>query len=181
MNKPTPKERREATLLLRQKHQPVFDKLGIPDAIFIPKMAHHVKGLQGLYMGFFESELNQGQDVYTEMVSMQMESEDPTRTLYKYRFNPHFKDELPASEEEPTKSTRYYVPMEELEVVTIPSSIDSKKKGSQTDKKPITIPVDNNADVPMELMTLRDYASIHLCVPESNKDWLNEIIKKSNK
>jgi len=174
MNKPTPQERKEATLLLRQKHQPIFDKLGIPDALYIPKMAHHVKGLQGLHMGFFESELNQGKDIYTEMVSMRMESEDPTRTLYKFRNNPHFKDELVS--DVGTTSVRYYVPMEELEVVKTPINQLSKKENN---KKIVTIPTDEFADTPMDQMTLRDYACIKLGVAKSSKPWLNEIINEA--
>lgn len=181
MNKPTPQERKEATLLLRQKHQKIFDALSIPEAVYIPKMAHHVKGLQGLHMGFFESELNHGEDVYTEMVSMQMESEDPTRTLYKYRYNPHFKDELEPSDEEPTASTRYYVPVEELEVVTMPVEEPAKKRGRPKKERIVTIPNDPRADQPMDQMTLRDHACLTLRVPESSKVWLNELIIKANK
>jgi len=176
--KPTPVERKEKTAELRSKHQPTFDALSIPEAIFIPKMAHHVKGLQGLHMGFFISELDHGLDVFTEMVSMQMESEDPARILYKFRHNPHFKDELAPSDEVPTDSTRYYVPVEELEVVEAPKK-RGRPKGS-TKQRIVTIPTDPNEDLGMDQMTLRDHACITLKVPKSFKPWLNDIIEAAN-
>jgi alpha-galactosidase/6-phospho-beta-glucosidase family protein len=186
MDKPTPQERKDATAELRKKQQPIFDALGIPDAKYIPKMAHHVSGLNGIHMGFFESELNHGEDVYTEMVSIMMESEDPTRTLYKYRYNPHFKDELVPSDEVISKSTRYYVPMDELEVVIMPAN--AKKKAGrppkavakEENKTPIrTIVVDSTEDLPMEAMTIRDYIAIHTGNPVSAKPWINEIVTKN--
>ena len=120
--KPTPEERKKITADLRQKHQPIFDALGKPDALFIPKMAHYQKGLTGLHMGFFESELEKGQDIYTEKVSMELESEDPTRTLYKVRPNPHFKEEYAASEPMPNGHCRYFIPTDELIEVEMPKS-----------------------------------------------------------
>lgn len=185
MDKPTPQERKEATAELRKKQQPIFDALGISDAKYIPKMAHHVSGLNGIHMGFFESELSHGEDVYTEMVSIMMESEDPTRTLYKYRNNPHFKDELVPSDNEITKSTRYYVPMDELEVVTMPTKKKAgrprkaKVEDVEEKKAPIrTIIVDSTEDLPMEAMTIRDYIAIHTGRPCSAKPWINEIVTK---
>jgi hypothetical protein len=34
-------------------------------------------------------------------------------------------------------------------------------------------------DVPFKTMTLRQYACIHLCVPDSGIEWLDKIIKRS--
>jgi hypothetical protein len=184
MNRPTPQERKDFTVELRKKHQPVFNALGIPEAIYIPKMAHHVSGLTGIHMGFFESELNHSKDVYTEMVSMSMEPEDETRTLYKWRHNPHFKEELVPSDVEVTVSTRYYIPFDELVEVNMPAT---KKRGPYKKKvKPIvneevkapirTIVVDHTEDLPMEAMTIKDYITIHTGKPVSAKQWINDII-----
>lgn len=187
MDKPTPQERKDATAELRQKQQPIFDALGISDAKYIPKMAHHVSGLQGIHMGFFESELNHNEDVYTEMVSINMESEDPTRTLYKWRNNPHFKEELVPSDTEITKSTRYYVPMDELEKIEMPATpkrrVGRPKKTISTKSPETTTPIrtvviDSTEDLPMEAMTIRDYIAIHTGRPCSAKPWINEIVTK---
>jgi len=115
--KPTPQERKEITLELRKKHQETFDELSIPDAAFVPKMAYVPKELDEVCMGFFENELLQG-DIYTEKVSMNMESEDPSRTLYKIPFNQFYKDEYATSPpNEVTGNVRYYIPLNEMETV----------------------------------------------------------------
>ena len=185
--KPTPQERKEATAELRKRHQPVFDELGIPEAIYIPKMAYKPTGLDGIHMGFFESELKHGEDVYTEMVSIMMESEDPSRTLYKYRGNVHFREELATSDEDSSKSTRYYVPMDELEVIETPvkKGRGRPRKAPETDiqvereqpKAIRTIIVDPNEDIPMSAMTVRDYIAIHTGKPVSSKKWINQIVE----
>jgi hypothetical protein len=157
-------------------------------------MAYRPRGLNALHMGFFESELIHAEDIYTEMVGIMMDSEDPSRTLYKYRGNPHFKQELPSSDEEHTSSTRYYVPMDELEVVTMPAK---KKRGPYKKKvkpdvntdmaakpannRPIrTVILDPSDDLPMASMTIRDYIAIHTGRPVSAKDWINKIMEESN-
>ena len=168
--KPTPKERKERTAQLRELHQPIFESLGNPEALYIPKMAHNVKGLEGLHMGFFKSELDHGEDVYTEKVSMAQESEDPSRTLYRVRFNPHFEDEYATSEPMPNGHCRYFIPVDELEVVT----------EETTEEEDIVIEQDPDAgDLPMDQMTMRDYAAIKLLVPRSSKGWLNSMIEEA--
>ena len=164
--KPTPQERKEMTAELRKKHQPYFDAEKTPEASFIPKMAHFVPGLEGLHMGFFESEMKE--DVYTEMVSMQLESEDPSRTLYKVRYNPHFEEEYAKSAPMSNGSCRYFIPLDEMEAID-PTKSENKK---------ITIPKDPDADLPMDQMTMRDYVAIHTGKPVSFKPWLNELIQK---
>lgn len=175
--KPTPLERKERTAKLRQLHQPIFDALKVPDAIFIPKMVHRVKGHEGLHAGFFESELDLNEDIYTEMVSMDLESEDPNRKLYKIRCNPHYKDEYSTSDPLPNGGVRYYVPFDEFEEVKmIKPKLSTKKEVIDT----LDIPNDPDKDLPLEQMTLRDYAAIHMREPVSLKPWLNDVIKEAN-
>lgn len=170
--KPTPQERKEATAKLREKHQPIFNALGIPDAEFIPKMSHFQKGLTGLQMGFFEGELSKGCDLYTEKVSMSLEPEDPNRTLYRWRHNPHFKEEYATSDPNEGGFVRYFIPVDELEEVYVEQEKINKKDD-------IKIPFNPNTDAPMDQFTIRDYAAIHLQQPVSQKAWLNDIIKSS--
>ena len=40
----TPEERKKRVSKLRTEHQPYFEKAGIPEATFIPKMAYRPKG-----------------------------------------------------------------------------------------------------------------------------------------
>jgi len=165
LKKLTPAERKERKNKLREKHQPLFDSLNIKPSSYIPKMAHNVHGLDGLYMGFFESELING-DVYTEKVSMKMESEDPERNLYKWKYNPSFKEDYQATEPSMHGDCRYLIPLDSLEVV---KTVIEKTE-------PLLITSDPESDLPIEQITLRDYAAIHLNKPVSKKDWLNEII-----
>ena len=183
----TPTERQERVKTLKKDQQKVFDAMGLKDVKYIPKMAHHVKGLQGIHMGFFESELSHGEDVYTEMIGINVESEDPSRTLYKYRSNPHFKEELAASEPN-SKGTgvRYFIPLDELEVVKMPTKkVTTKKISTKKIKEENviadTVPEDssdinNLVDLPLSEMTIRDYISIHTGNPVSNKAWINQIV-----
>lgn len=171
--KPTPQERKERTAELRKLHQPTFDALGIPDAVFIPKMAHHVKGLEGIHMGFFESELKT--TVYTEKVSMQLESEDPDRVLYMVRYNPYYETEYAKSKPMSNGNYRYFVPVDEMEIVNVTTKNSTKKKTTK-----VTIPKDPDADQPFDQMTMRDYAAIHMQRPVSLKPWLNELIENNN-
>tara|TARA_R110002074_G_scaffold114748_2_gene245300 strand:- start:3577 stop:4089 length:513 start_codon:yes stop_codon:yes gene_type:complete len=162
--KPTPNERKEITLELRKKHQSIFDDLGIKDAAFVPKMAYVPKELDEVCMGFFENELLQG-DLYTEKVSMSMESEDSSRTLYKVSFNKFYKDEYSTSPpNQVTGNVRYYIPLSEMEIV------------EKLEIKEFNL-TDPDEDMPMDQMTMRDLAALLLKKPVSKKKWLNEIIK----
>jgi hypothetical protein len=170
----TPAERKNRTAKLREKHQSVFDALGDPEAVFIPKMAHYVTGLDGLHMGFFASELDHGNDIYTEMVSKYMESEDENRTLYKIKYNAFFKDEYETSEPTASGSVRYFVPVDEMEII----------KNVSKPKQDVIIPYEpvRGYDINPKLAdaTLKDFASIILGIPNSEHEWLNEMIKSYN-
>ena len=175
ITKPTPHERKEAAAELKQYQQKVFDGLDITDPAYIPKMAHHVKDLEGIYMGFFKSELDHGKDVFTECISMQMESEDPNRTLYRIKFNPFFEEEYATSEPMSNGHVRYYIPLDELEVV----GIHGKLKDTLKVENDFNLP-NANVDLPLDQMTMRDVAALLLKTPVSEKKWLNEIINNSN-
>lgn len=183
----TTDDRKEKVALLRLHHQPVFEALNISSATFIPKMAHFVSGLRGKHMGFFESELSHGNDVYTEMINRSWDSEDSTRTLYKYRSNPHFRDELATSDPDKNGNVRYFVPMDELEIVEAPIHKPKRKKkvGKIQTRKPDTnINVsesgDESEDFPMNEMTCKDYIAVHTGMPVSEKQWINDIVTGNN-
>lgn len=161
----TPQERKDITKDLRKKHQPYFDSMGISDAIFIPKMAHFVRDLEGKHIGFFDNELEHGEDIYTEMVSKHLEPEDPNRRLIKVRYNPHFKEEYATSDPLPSGSVRYFIPLDEMEF------IEEKEESEFGIADPLEDPL-------VSEMTLRDLAAILLKEPVSNRGWLNEIINK---
>lgn len=165
-NKITPEERKLKTKELRLKHQPVFNALGIPDAIFVPKMAYNDPIVAGqLVMGFFESELAECTDIYTEMVSFNMDPEDVSRTLYKYRANPHFRGEY---HNKPTGSgyDRYLVPVSEL-IPIEGSTINLNQEPVLSD------------DMPIGELTAKDLAALITGKPISKKSWINELVGQS--
>lgn len=95
-----------------------------------------------------------------------MESEDSTRTLYKYKNNPHFKDEYLTSEPTSTGNVRYLVPLNELDIIDT----------SEIEEFSLMNP---DEDLPLDQLTIRDLAALLLQKPVSKKIWLNNIIKKS--
>ena len=112
----TPAERKAKVAELRQEHQPYFDKSNKKNALYIPKMAYRPTGKDELHVSFFPSELEKGQDIYTEFVSIEYDTEDPKRTLYLIKHNPHWKEEY----ELITSSSgfeRHIIPASELKVI----------------------------------------------------------------
>lgn len=180
-------DKRSKIAKLREKHQPVFEALGVPDAVFIPKMAYKPAGKDEKHLGFFPSELGKEADIYTEFVSRENNSEDPERTLYKLRHNPHYATEyeqtLPKTPGE-TSSIRYLVPVSELVVVDSDRILGNQgapvqniqTQQTQFESFPI---IDPETDPPFSTMTLRDYAAIHMKTPQSNKEWLNVMIRQA--
>ena len=116
----TPTERKKKIEDLKAEHSNILDK--IEAALYIPKMAYRPGGKDELHISFFPSELQKGKDIYTEFVSIDYDSEDSLRTLYKYNANNHWKEEY----ELVTSNSgfeRHLVPVSEL---TIMGDINSK-------------------------------------------------------
>lgn len=184
----TGKSTRQKIAELREKHQEVFDNV-IQDsqALFFPKMAYLYKEGTHKVISFFPSEVGRGQDIYTEFVSRDYEPEDPERTLWKWPYNPHYATDYPTTDPHPvTGDVRYEIPVTELVRINPDgSAIQDKTKQeadtpiSESDETidfDILLP-DPDKDLPLDQMTMRDYAAIHLGVPVSGKSWLNDIIK----
>tara|TARA_R100000995_G_C3484124_1_gene126037 strand:- start:4985 stop:5488 length:504 start_codon:yes stop_codon:yes gene_type:complete len=112
----TPAERKAKVKELREEHEEYFQSVGKTNALYIPKMAYRPTGKDDLHVSFFPSELEKGKDIYTEFVSIKYESEDPKRTLYLIKHNPHWKEEY----ELITSSSgfeRHIIPVSELKVI----------------------------------------------------------------
>ena len=112
----TPAERKAKVAKLREEHEDYFQTEGKINALYIPKMAYRPTGKDDLHVSFFPSELEKNEDIYTEFVSIDYESEDPKRTLYLHKYNPHWKDEY----EMITSSSgfqRHIIPVSELKVI----------------------------------------------------------------
>ena len=112
----TPEQRKQKVNKLKEEHEDYFQTSGNLNALYIPKMAYRPKGKDELHVSFFPSELDKDKDIYTEFVSIDYDSEDPKRTLYLHRANPHWKSEY----ELVTSSSgfqRHLIPVGELKVI----------------------------------------------------------------
>jgi len=170
-----PEDKREKLKKLREFHQATFIEAGVPDATFIPKMAYRPYGKTELHIGFFLSEISKGDDIYIEFTSKELVPEDPDRKLYRWRFNPHFEEEYAKTDPTPgTGHVRYLVPVEELQIVKV------NKPEEEVVQRKLTFDdlPDPETDLPMDQMTIRDYAAIHMRKPVSKKEWLNDLITK---
>ena len=122
----TPQERKDKVAKLKEEHEDYFQTVDDGNALYIPKMAYRPSGKDDLHVSFFPSELEKGKDVYTEFVSIDYDSEDPKRTLYLLKHNPHWKEEyeliVSAKGHE-----RHFVPVSELKVIN-----DVTSRGCET-------------------------------------------------
>jgi hypothetical protein len=122
------------------------------------------------HIGFFLSELKKGKDIYTEFTSIDLDPEDPTRTLYKWRFNPHYEEEYEKTEPAANGHFRYLVPVSELIKIEMEQAVEVSEFPDFDEI------MDPDLDAPLSQITMRDLAAIMLKKPVSNKKWLNDII-----
>ena len=149
--------RKEKTKELIKLHEPVFSSLKVDNPLFIPKCAYTPRGMDGLHIGFFESELKKGKDIYTEFVSIDLDPEDPERNLYKRRYNPHFAEEYETVES--NNSVRWLIPVAEL--VKVDYTTEPEEDAAFPDFKEL-INSDDVPDAAISHMTVRDLAAILL-------------------
>ena len=113
----TPDQRKQKVAKLREQHEDYFQTDGIVNAAYIPKMAYRPSGKDELHVSFFPSELERNKDIYTEFVSIGYDSEDPKRTLYLHKYNPHWETEYEIVESN-SGFQRHIIPVSELKVVS---------------------------------------------------------------
>lgn len=176
----SPEDKKENLKKLKEFHKNTMGELQVSDYSLIPKLAYRPSGKTELYISFFYSEISKGQDVYLEFTDRNNVPEDPDRTLYLWKFNPHFEEEYGKTDPTPgTGHVRYLVPVEELKVIKKYSPETMINTTKETTKKPaldFSLP-NPETDPPINEMTIRDLAAIMLNKPVSNKEWLNNIIK----
>jgi hypothetical protein len=103
-----------------------------------------------------------------------MESEDPTRTLYKWKFNSFWSEEYEEVEsDKPEISERYLIPVSELVKVSTPEKTVAPK---QLEFNGFDEIMNTDQDAPLDQLTIRDLAAIMLKKPVSQKKWLNDLI-----
>jgi hypothetical protein len=165
--------RQEKTEELLKHHDWKFKLIQEENPLFIPKCAYVPKGMNEMHIGFFASEVKKARDIYVEFASIDLDPEDPDRTLYKWRFNPHFNEEYERTEPGTNGHFRYLVPVSEL----VKIEFEQEDQASPSLFPDFDEIMDPNHDAPFNQITLRDLAAIMLNKPVSQKQWLNEIIK----
>lgn len=173
-----PEDKKENLKKLREFHQPTLVALGIPDVKIIPKLFYvptkDKPGETELHISFFLSELKDG-DVYMEACNRENVPEDEERTLYKWRFNPHYDDEYTkTAPHDTTGHIRYLVPVGELVII--------KKYKKDTNSAPLEVKLnvaDPDTDLPLDQLTIRDIAAIVWKKPISNKKFINNLINNN--
>jgi hypothetical protein len=128
-------------------------------------------------MGFFKSELSKGEDIYTEYVSIALDSEDPTRTLYKWSYNSFYDEEYETTDANANGHVRYLIPVSELIKIKPETKTETKNTETQGLFPDFDDLMDSDLDAPLSSLTVRDLAAILLKKPVSNKKWLNDLIK----
>lgn len=166
-----PLSTKDKIALLREKHQPAFDRLGVPNALFFPKMAYRPSGKDELYVSFFESELKRAEDIYTEAVSRDYISESDNRELWLWRYNPHWQSEYETTAPNELGHFRYLVPVSEL--IKIPDAPPVIDRFATMEA--------SLEDLPFSEMTIKDFAAIMSWKPVSEKAWLNQLITNTKK
>jgi hypothetical protein len=158
----TPSERKKKVSELREEHENYFQKSGNVNALYIPKMAYRPNGKDDLYVSFFPSELEKAEDIYTEFVSIDYVSEDPKRTLYLHKHNPHFKEEYELITSN-SGFERHLVPVSELIVV---NDITNRNEEAKTifDLEPLP-----NPDADMKQYLKRIAVALETIAKQLNK------------
>jgi hypothetical protein len=177
----TTKDKIEA---LKKHHAKTFKALGIENPHFCPKMAYVPTGKREKCVTFFTMEIEAEKDVYTEFVSREYKPEDPERRLWKWKYNPHFKDEYETTATEPV---RYIIPINELELINteeVTNEVGKLRTKTTSVKKEVNtiseieslIKEDSITDIPISQLTVRDLISIIHLTPLSNKGSINELV-----
>jgi hypothetical protein len=198
----SPQEKKKNAAEMRKHHEKTFEKLGLPNAYFLPKLAFPKKtGDISKVITFFISELRRTEDIYIEFASINNTVEDPERRLWKWRYNPHFETEYESIPLEQTTGFRYLVPITELLEIQAPKDepvikqpevkekistkdfeIGSLKKESISDQNTIKSPKFTHEETCRIVdLDARDFACLYLKVPESSHEWLNDLITKHRK
>ena len=181
-NKSSPKKtvltRKEKIAELKKKHQLIFDRLGINDPLFVPKPFFGQE--KTCYV--FPSEIRLKKDLYSEKVSKSFDPEDEFRTLYVLKFNEGINEKYPIKMFGEDKVL--LVPIRDFEEVKVPDRPvkeyfkEPKETKKETVKKPKKSSVKVTNDAMYKDLTIKDYCAIKWKKPISDKDWLNNLIKK---
>lgn len=167
-------ERQKKVANLREYHESYFDAIEESNAYFDSKAYKTIGGEQ--YIGFFESQLGRGTPIYFEINDFKQNIIDKNRTLYKITPDENFKTLKTTYKYDPNTPAgeQYYINKTSSKIEEINRAEFFRKSNR------IEIPLEDivKDDCNYNELTARDYACIHLRTPQSNKQWLNDLIIK---
>ena len=168
-------DKKENLVKLREFHKKTINGMGIDSYFLVGKMCY-LSPRGEKVISFFHSEISKGHDVVVEFTDRFNNPEEPERTLYQWKFNPHFDEEYAKADGDDPAKVRYLIPIDELKVIKKHSQTANIKIETEKKSQDYGMP-DPSTDPPINEMTIRDLAAIMLKKPVSNKQWLNDIIK----
>jgi hypothetical protein len=154
---------------------------------FTAKTAFYSKGKFGRQIQFFENELNKGTDIYVELVDIERDARGAEtnmvpmfweRPLFKYRYNPYFKEEYEVKTSTNSRGeeySAYVIPTSELVCVNkgseeIPyNSYETQRTEEPKEQKKISVFPDFEEEFVPKLKTQEtdeDVSSILLQIAE---------------
>lgn len=175
-------ERKTSIAILFERNRETFKKLGVMNPYFTIKMAFLKSGFKEQVVGFFPSELNKEDDIFIELTNRDNIPVNDTATLYKLAYNPNYRDEY-EEDIDPVKgpsSLRYLVPVSKLELVDVWTNTVTNQEFELPQREEEETS-NEYKDCHVSELTARDQVCIKLRIPESNKEWINDLIRKSLK
>lgn len=183
---------------MRKAYQSYFDSIGESDALFIPKPPYFVKDSSNpdqKSVTFWESELKKERDVYIEFCNFDNDRVDETLTLYRWNYNPYWRDESEGYETTTVAGyPKYIVPVSELQRIgdindwqqLVETTSVQGTLFSVTKEHPVAASAVNAAketddlDTLITTFTMRDLLAVVYRKPMSDKIWLNSVISNLN-
>lgn len=183
---------------MRRTYQAYFDSIGEPDALFIPKPPYFVKDSSNpdqKSVTFWESELKKERDVYIEFCNFDNDRVDETLTLYRWNYNPYWRDESEGYETTTVAGyPKYIVPISELQRIgdindwgELEATTSSQGTLFSVSKEhPVAVSAVNaikesdDLDTLITAFTMRDLLAVMYRKPMSDKIWLNSVISNLN-
>jgi hypothetical protein len=178
-----PTTKRAKSLWFKDHHKELFVKEGINYPKFIPKTSFFEKALDERVIGFSPKEIYGGKNIYLELTGTNLEVEDKNRTLYMWLYTSEYDTEYKKSEPRGLSNEKQYmIPIDELVNVSEVHAVKEEEvKNIEKVEQAVLDFKDTptgDEDAPFTDMTIKDFASIMLRKPLSQRLWLNDLINK---
>lgn len=175
---------------LIEPHVEYLDSINAKRNQFKGKVKFYSKATNEEVISLFPSELKNEDGIYLEFTSDQLIPSTEERDLYYLPYNEYWAEEYATNAYiEKIQEYTYLVPVNLLTKVdkTIkknPSKIlksNTPKDENQTSLFDSNFLIDFDEDLMFNQMTVRDFAAILWKQPVSQREWLNELIRKTSK